>query len=130
MGQTGAGHPAEELDDDRTEISLVNNVVQGQDLDIRHDSIPTADHEEPLMSPEHLTLFADCLAALQSDNQGDLLRLVSGGPFVWDLLEPPQRRSPAARGFVEMPRKPPKQQQGSNRGWSKGRRDREWRSAG
>lgn len=87
MGQTGAGHPAEELDDDRTEISLVNNVVQGQDLDIRHDSIPTADHEEPLMSPEHLTLFADCLAALQSDNQGDLLRLVSGGPFVWDPVE-------------------------------------------
>ena len=32
------------------------------------------------------------------------------------LLEPPQRRGPAARGFVEMPRIPPRQWQGSNRG--------------
>ena len=31
------------------------------------------------------------------------------------LLEPPQQRGPAARGFVETPRIPPKQQQGSNR---------------
>ena len=47
----------------------------------------------------------------------------------WPLLEPPQRRGPAARGFVEMPRKPPKRQQGSSRGWSKERRDRVWRLA-
>ena len=33
----------------------------------------------------------------------------------WLLLEPPQRRGPAARGFVEMPRIPPKQRQGSSR---------------
>ena len=44
------------------------------------------------------------------------------------VLEPPQRRGPAAKGFVEMPRIPPKRQQGSDKGWSRGRRDREWRS--
>ena len=32
------------------------------------------------------------------------------------LLEPPQRRGPAARGFVEMPRILPRQRQGSSRG--------------
>ena len=31
------------------------------------------------------------------------------------LLEPPQRRGPAARGFVEMPKTLPKRWQGSNR---------------
>ena len=31
------------------------------------------------------------------------------------LLEPPQRRGPAARGFVEMPRTPPRQGRGSNK---------------
>ena len=33
----------------------------------------------------------------------------------WWVLEPPQRRGPAARGFVEMPRIPPRQEQGSNK---------------
>ena len=32
------------------------------------------------------------------------------------VLEPPQRGGLAARGFVEMPRIPPRQRQGSNRG--------------
>jgi hypothetical protein len=80
VGQTGAGHPPEELD-------LVNEVVQDQDLDIRHDSIPTADHEAPPMPPEHLTLFLNCLASLQNDNQGDLLHSVAGELFVWDPVE-------------------------------------------
>ena len=31
------------------------------------------------------------------------------------VLEPPQRRGPVARGFVEMPRIPPKRQQGSSK---------------
>ena len=31
------------------------------------------------------------------------------------VLEPPQRRGPAVRGFVEMPRIPPRQGQGSNK---------------
>ena len=34
---------------------------------------------------------------------------------IYFMLEPPQQRGPAARGFVEMPRIPPKQRQGSNR---------------
>ena len=33
-----------------------------------------------------------------------------------EVLEPPQRRGPAARGFIEMPRILPRQRQGSNRG--------------
>ena len=32
------------------------------------------------------------------------------------VLEPPQRRGPAARGFVEMPRILPKRQRGNNKG--------------
>ena len=86
-GQTGAGNPPEELDNNCTEISLINNVVQGQDSNVRHDSIPTADHETPPMSPENLTLLSDCLATLQNQNQDNLLRLVNGGPFVWDPME-------------------------------------------
>jgi len=39
------------------------------------------------MSPEHLALFSDCLAALQNDNQGDLLRSTAGQAFVWDPVE-------------------------------------------
>lgn len=84
MGQTGAGHPPEELEDD---IDLLGNVVQDQDSDIRHDSIPTANHDAPLMSPEHMTLFSDCLVALQHDTQGDLLHSVGGEFFVWDSVE-------------------------------------------
>ncbi|KAF9789389.1 hypothetical protein BJ322DRAFT_1000862, partial [Thelephora terrestris] len=83
-GQTGAGHPPEELDDDYADINLINNVIQDQDLDIQHDSIPTADHEVPRMSPELLALFSDGLVALQ-DN--DLLRSLAGDDFVWDLAE-------------------------------------------
>jgi len=82
-----SGHPPEEFNDDYAEIDLIDNVVQGEDSDIRHDSIPTADHEAPLMSPEHLTLFSDCLAALQHDDQGNLLRSVAGEVLVWDPVE-------------------------------------------
>lgn len=86
-GQSGAGHPPEEFNNDSAEINLVENVVQGQDSDIRHDSIPTADHEAPSMSPENLTLFFNCLATLRNNNQGDLLRSVAGEHVVWDPVE-------------------------------------------
>ena len=86
-GQTGAGHPPEELDDNCVEINLINNVVQGQDSNIRHDSIPTTNHETPPMPPENLTLFSNCLAALQYHNQDDLLRLVADEHFMWDPME-------------------------------------------
>ena len=85
VGQTGAGHPPEELDN--IETDLVDSVVQDQDSDIRHDSIPTADHEAPLASPEHLVLFSDCLTALRNDDQGDLLRSMAGQPLLWDSVE-------------------------------------------
>lgn len=103
-GQTGAGHPPEEHDDDYAdnhtdidtdnghnsdcdmETGLVDKVVQAQDSDIRHDSIPTADHEAPLMSPKHLVLFSNCLTALRND-QGDLLHSMADHPLVWDPVE-------------------------------------------
>jgi hypothetical protein len=84
--QTGAGHPPEELGNGE-ETDLINNVVQDQDSDIRHDSIPTANHEEPLMPPERLALFFYCLDTLQNDHQGSLLRSLAGEPFVWDPVE-------------------------------------------
>jgi len=87
IGQTGAGHPREESDVDYTETDLVDKVVQDQDSDIRHDSIPTADHEAPPMSPTHLTLFSNSLATLQNNDQDDLLRSVAGLAFVWDPVE-------------------------------------------
>jgi len=86
-GQTGAGHPPEEYDDNYAEPDLVDKLIQDQDSDIRHDSIPTARHEAPSLSSEHLMLFFDCLAILQSDNQDDLLRSVVGQTFVWDPVE-------------------------------------------
>ena len=87
IGQTGAGHPPEELDDNCIEIGLINDVVQGQDSNIRHDSIPTANHEAPPMSPESLALFLDCLATLWDHDQGDLLHLAASRPIMWDLME-------------------------------------------
>ena len=69
------------------EGDLIDKVIQDQDSDIQHDSIPTANHEAPLTSPEHQTLFLDCLVTLQDDDQGDLLRSVAGQTFVWDPVE-------------------------------------------
>ena len=86
-GQTGAGHPPEELDDGDAETNLIDNIIQDQDSDIRHNSIPTADHEAPHMSPELLALFSDGIAALRDDNQDDFLRSLAGDHFVWDPAE-------------------------------------------
>jgi hypothetical protein len=83
VDQTGAGHPPEELDGDCMEIGLIGNVVQDQDSDIRHNSIPTPDHEASLMAPEHLTLLSDCLAALKG-GPDDFLRSIADGVFEWD----------------------------------------------
>ena len=85
-GQTGAGHPPEEVDDNYVEPALIENIVQDQDSDVRHDPIPTPDNEPP-MSPELLMTFSDCLTALQSGDQGDLLRSITGGPFSWNPVE-------------------------------------------
>jgi hypothetical protein len=85
--QTGAGHPPEEYENDYTETNLIDEVIQDQDSDIRHDSIPTANHEAPSISSEYLTLFSDCLAILRNDDQGDLLRSVAGQVFMWDPVE-------------------------------------------
>ena len=84
---TGAGHPPEEYDNDYTETDLIDKVIQDQDSDVRHDSIPTANHEAPSVSPECIVTFSDCLAVLQSDDQGDLLRSMAGQAFVWDPVE-------------------------------------------
>ena len=62
-------------------------MIQDQDTDIRHDSIPTADHEAPTILQEHLALFFNCLDALQNSNQDSLLRSLAGELFVWDPVE-------------------------------------------
>ena len=85
--QTVASHPPEELDNNYAEIDLIDNVLQAQDPDIRHESIPTADHEAPLTSPENLMLLSDCLTTLQNNDRDDLLRSVAGELFVWDPVE-------------------------------------------
>ena len=87
VGQSGASHPPEEFNNDNMETNLVENVVQGQDPDIRHNSIPTANHEAPPMSHKNLTLFFNSLVTLQNNNQGDLLRSVAGEHAVWDPVE-------------------------------------------
>ena len=49
-------------------------------------------------------------------SRGSRAETLKNSPVVVrDLLEPPQRRGPAARGFFEMPRIPPRQGRGSNR---------------
>ena len=63
-------------------------MVQDQDTDTRHDSIPTADHEAPTISQERLALFFNCLDTLQNtSNQDNLLRSLAGELFVWDPVE-------------------------------------------
>jgi hypothetical protein len=54
---------------------------------IQHDSIPTADHQVPPISPNHLALFADRLATLERENQGNLLCSITGEALVWDPVE-------------------------------------------
>ena len=85
--QTGAGHPPEECDDDLTEPlpCLVGEVVQDQGPNIRHDPIPTADHEAPSTTPELLALFSSSIDTLRSDEA--LLRSIIGQAVGWDPVE-------------------------------------------
>lgn len=80
--QTGAGHPPEEYEDD-----LVGTVVESQDPNVRHDAIPTADHEAPLTTPELLAVFSEAIAILQSDDHEGILRSVVGHAIMWDPVE-------------------------------------------
>lgn len=82
MDQTGAGHPPEEYED-----GLVGEVIEDQDPNIRHDAIPTADHEAPAIVPEHLALFSEAIAILQSGSHETVLRSAVSHPFVWDPVE-------------------------------------------
>ena len=87
MGQTGASHPPEEFDENCAEINLINNMVQDQDSNVQHDSIPTADHKTLPIPPENLMLLSDCLTALWNHTHEDLLHLVASEPFMWDPVE-------------------------------------------
>lgn len=64
---------------------LVGEVIQDQGPNIRHDPIPTADHEAPLTTPELLTLFSSSVDTLRSDEV--LLRSIVGQAIVWDPVE-------------------------------------------
>lgn len=81
-GQTGAGHPPEEYEED-----LVGEVVEDQDPNVRHDAIPTADHEAPLTAPELLAVFSEAIATLRSNDHEEFLRSVVGNAFTWDPME-------------------------------------------
>ena len=65
--------------------SLVGEVIQNQGPNIRHDPIPTADHEAPLTTPELLALFSSSVDALRSDEV--LLRSIAGQAIIWDPVE-------------------------------------------
>jgi hypothetical protein len=69
------------------ETHLINDVVQNQDPNIRHDSIPTAGHQVPPISSNHLAFFSECLAALERENQDNLLRSIAGEALIWDPVE-------------------------------------------
>lgn len=62
-------------------------MVQDQDPNIRHSAVPTADHEPPLTTPEHLTLFSDALSTLQHHRDDDLLRSIADQVIAWDPVE-------------------------------------------
>ena len=79
---TDTDHPPEEYEDD-----LVVGVIEDQDPNIRHDAIPTADHEAPPMAPEHLALFSEAITILRNDNDEGVLRSIVGHPIVWDPVE-------------------------------------------
>ena len=114
VGQTGAGHPPEEYDDndggnDNNDgnddtgdgdgdgggssndnlaaplPSLVGEVIQDQDPNIRHDAIPTPDHKAPVTTPEILALFSESITVLRSDEA--LLRSIAGQAITWDPVE-------------------------------------------
>ena len=82
MDQTGAGHPPEEYEND-----LVDDVVESQDPNIRHDAIPTADHEAPLTAPELLAAFSEAIATLRNDEHEGILCSIVGHAIVWDPVE-------------------------------------------
>lgn len=82
VDQTGAGHPPEEYEND-----LVDDVVESQDPNIRHDAIPTADHEAPLTAPELLAAFSEAIATLRNDEHEGILRSIVGHAIVWDPVE-------------------------------------------
>jgi hypothetical protein len=110
VGQTGAGHPPEEYDDNDSGNdnndgnddtgdddgggndnltpplpSLVGEVIQDQDPNIRHDAIPTPDRKAPVTTPENLALFSESITILQSDKA--LLRSITGQAITWDPVE-------------------------------------------
>ena len=87
--QTGAGHPPEEYDGDLTEPlpNLISEVVEDQGPNIRHDAIPTANHEPPLTAPECLELFSDAISVLRSQDDHNLLRSIAGQVIAWDPVE-------------------------------------------
>ena len=82
VDQTGAGHPPEEYEND-----LVDDVVESQDPNIRHDAIPTADHEAPLTAPELLAAFSEAIATLRNDEHEGILRSIVGHAIVWDPVD-------------------------------------------
>lgn len=85
--QTGAGHPPEECEDDLEEPlpSLIGEVIQDQDPNIRHDTILTANHKAPFTTPELLELFSNSIAALRGDEA--LSHSIAGQPIMWDPVE-------------------------------------------
>ena len=62
-------------------------MVRDQHPNIRHDAIPTANHETPLTSPEHSELFAEAISVLQNRDNDNLLRSVAGEALAWDPVE-------------------------------------------
>ena len=82
--QTSVGHPSEGSEDDLVE-PLIAKVVQDQGPNIRHELIPTADHEVPLTTPELLALFSRFIDILRSNE--DLLRSIVDQAIVWDSVE-------------------------------------------
>jgi hypothetical protein len=80
--QTGAGHPPEEYEDD-----LIGKVIEDQDPNIRHEAIPTADHEPPLTAPGLLATFFEAITTLQSSDHEGTLRSIVDHPTVWDPVE-------------------------------------------
>ena len=63
--------------------SLVGDMIQDQDPNIQHDTIPTPDHKAPLAMPELLALFSNSITTLRSDEALYVPSLVKPSHGTW-----------------------------------------------
>lgn len=99
VDQTGAGHPADEDEEDR-EDSLDGHIADDQEHHIRHEAVPVPEHSSPFRSKETEDFFVKSLVELRSQQivpEGFMLTPASDVPGRACKPKPAQARPNLAR---------------------------------